>query len=90
MHLAKDVFGTHFDFAGTWIRGCGALFTRIVSAGVPIRRNAPICRNCSIAQDVIDMADKLRIAQFSVVGHDWGGLIAYTLAALDIGFLLDT
>jgi pimeloyl-ACP methyl ester carboxylesterase len=35
-----------------------------------------------MAQDVIDVADKLGIAQFSVVGHDWGALIAYTLAAL--------
>ena len=35
-----------------------------------------------MAQDVIDLADKLGIERFSVVGHDWGARIAYTLAAL--------
>jgi pimeloyl-ACP methyl ester carboxylesterase len=36
----------------------------------------------AMAQDVIDLADRLGIEQFSVVGHDWGARIAYTLAAL--------
>src|SRR5580698_10435512 len=36
----------------------------------------------AMAQDVIDLADKLGIERFSVVGHDWGARIAYTLAAL--------
>ena len=35
-----------------------------------------------MAQDVIELANKLGIEQFSVVGHDWGARIAYTLAAL--------
>jgi pimeloyl-ACP methyl ester carboxylesterase len=36
----------------------------------------------AMAQDVIDLANRLGIEQFSVVGHDWGARIAYTLAAL--------
>jgi pimeloyl-ACP methyl ester carboxylesterase len=35
-----------------------------------------------MAQDVIDLANKLRIDRFAVVGHDWGARIAYTLTAL--------
>jgi pimeloyl-ACP methyl ester carboxylesterase len=36
----------------------------------------------ALAQDAIDFADALGIAQFDVVGHDWGARAAYTLAAL--------
>jgi pimeloyl-ACP methyl ester carboxylesterase len=35
-----------------------------------------------MAQDIIDLANKLGIERFAVVGHDWGARIAYTLAAL--------
>jgi pimeloyl-ACP methyl ester carboxylesterase len=36
----------------------------------------------SMAQDVIDLASRLGIERFAVVGHDWGARIAYTLATL--------
>jgi pimeloyl-ACP methyl ester carboxylesterase len=36
----------------------------------------------AMAQDVIDLADKLGIARFYVLGHDWGARIAYSLAVL--------
>jgi pimeloyl-ACP methyl ester carboxylesterase len=36
----------------------------------------------AMAQDVTDLADRLGIPKFLVVGHDWGARIAYTLAAL--------
>lgn len=35
-----------------------------------------------LAQDVIELADRLGWSRFAVVGHDWGARIAYTLAAL--------
>ena len=35
-----------------------------------------------MAQDTIDLANKLGIERLAVVGHDWGARIAYTLAAL--------
>src|SRR4029453_4631710 len=34
------------------------------------------------AQDVVDLADGLGLDRFAIVGHDWGGRAAYTLAAL--------
>ncbi len=36
----------------------------------------------ALAQDVIDLADGLRLDRFAVIGHDWGARAAYTLAAL--------
>lgn len=36
----------------------------------------------AMAQDVIDLANRLGIERFAVVGHDWGARIAYTLAVL--------
>ena len=36
----------------------------------------------ALAQDVLDLADALRIQRFAVVGHDWGARAAYTLGAL--------
>jgi pimeloyl-ACP methyl ester carboxylesterase len=39
-------------------------------------------RGIALAKDAIDLADALGIERFDVVGHDWGGRAAYTLAAL--------
>jgi pimeloyl-ACP methyl ester carboxylesterase len=36
----------------------------------------------ALAQDTLDLADALGLNRFSVVGHDWGARVAYTLAAL--------
>lgn len=36
----------------------------------------------AFAQDVIDLADALKIKTFDYVGHDWGARTAYALAAL--------
>jgi pimeloyl-ACP methyl ester carboxylesterase len=36
----------------------------------------------ALARDAVDLADALGIAQFDVVGHDWGARAAYTIAAL--------
>jgi pimeloyl-ACP methyl ester carboxylesterase len=36
----------------------------------------------ALAQDALDLADGLGLGQFPIVGHDWGGRVAYTLAAL--------
>jgi pimeloyl-ACP methyl ester carboxylesterase len=35
-----------------------------------------------LAQDVLDLTDALGLDRFAVVGHDWGGRTAYTLAAV--------
>jgi pimeloyl-ACP methyl ester carboxylesterase len=34
-----------------------------------------------LAEDVIGLADALGLARFSLVGHDWGGLVAWRVAA---------
>src|SRR5438093_5668997 len=36
----------------------------------------------ALAQDAIDLVDRLGFNRFAVVGHDWGARTAYTLAAL--------
>jgi pimeloyl-ACP methyl ester carboxylesterase len=36
----------------------------------------------ALVQDAMDLADHLGWTKFSLVGHDWGARIAYTLAAL--------
>lgn len=36
----------------------------------------------ALAQDAIDLADRLGLKQFAVVGHDWGARAVYILAAL--------
>jgi pimeloyl-ACP methyl ester carboxylesterase len=36
----------------------------------------------ALANDAVELADALGIAQFDVVGHDWGARAAYTIAAL--------
>lgn len=36
----------------------------------------------ALAKDAVDLADVLGIAQFDVVGHDWGARAAYTISAL--------
>ena len=36
----------------------------------------------ALAQDALDLADALGLERFPVLGHDWGGRTAYTLAAL--------
>ena len=38
-----------------------------------------------LAGDVFQLADSLGIAEFTVVGHDWGGAIAWFVAALGQG-----
>jgi pimeloyl-ACP methyl ester carboxylesterase len=57
------------------LRGSGR--TRFRSAGTPRDGQA-----VALAQDALDLADGLGLRRFPVVGHDWGGRTAYTLAAL--------
>jgi len=58
-----------------WLRGFGP--TTFLSVDT-IRDGSAV----ALAQDAITLADHLGWRNFSVVGHDWGARIAYTLAAL--------
>jgi pimeloyl-ACP methyl ester carboxylesterase len=41
-----------------------------------------------LTEDVLDIADELDAESFHVVGHDWGGVLAWTLAARHSGRIL--
>jgi pimeloyl-ACP methyl ester carboxylesterase len=55
----------------------GSAATRFHSADTP--RDG---RGVALAADAIDVLDALGLERVSVVGHDWGARVAYTLAAL--------
>jgi pimeloyl-ACP methyl ester carboxylesterase len=55
------------------LRGCGGTVFR--HADTP--RSGQMS---ALVTDILDLASKLNLPQFSVVGHDWGGRIAYNLA----------
>jgi pimeloyl-ACP methyl ester carboxylesterase len=38
--------------------------------------------NATVAGDILEMLDRLGIARYSLVGHDWGGPVAFALALL--------
>ena len=57
------------------LRGSGA--TRFRSPDAP--RDG---REVALAADAIDLLDALGLERVSVVGHDWGARVAYTLAAV--------
>ncbi len=67
--------------AGGWrtiapyLRGSGP--TRFLSDQTP-----RVSAGLAIAQDAVDLADRLALDRFAIVGHDWGARAAYTVAAL--------
>jgi pimeloyl-ACP methyl ester carboxylesterase len=64
-----------FRWVAPWLRAFGP--TRFLSAAT-IRDGSAV----ALAQDTIDLVEHLGCTKFSVVGHDWGARVAYTLAAL--------
>ena len=64
-----------FRWVAPWLRGSGA--TRFLSEET-IRDGSAV----ALARDAIDLMEHFRCAKFSVVGHDWGARVAYTLSAL--------
>lgn len=42
-------------------------------------------RTDRLAADVVGLADALGLGRFALVGHDWGGVVAWTAAALNPG-----
>jgi pimeloyl-ACP methyl ester carboxylesterase len=74
-HVAATLQQSGFKTISPYLRG--SYPTEFLSKATPRFSGA-----VAMAQDVIDLADQLGIEQFSVIGHDWGARIAYTLAAL--------
>jgi pimeloyl-ACP methyl ester carboxylesterase len=58
-----------------YLRGCGP--TRFQS-----RETARSGQLAALGQDVIDLADAIGLANFAVVGHDWGARAAYIASVL--------
>lgn len=70
----------HLEMAGyrwiaPWLRGFG---------DTKFRHQATIRDGSAeaLAQDALDLMDRLGVERFSVIGHDWGARVAYTLAAV--------
>jgi pimeloyl-ACP methyl ester carboxylesterase len=74
-HVASRLQEQGFKTVAPYLRG--SYPTEFLSRATPRFAGA-----VGMAQDTIDLADKLGIERFAVVGHDWGARIAYTLAAL--------
>jgi pimeloyl-ACP methyl ester carboxylesterase len=75
-----DEISPHLHEAGfltiaPFLRGFGA--TRFLSPDTPRCGMA-----AALAQDALDLMDRLAIRRFSVIGHDWGARTGYALAAL--------
>lgn len=62
-----------------YIRGYGPSKFRDPLVGRKVRRTG---QPVALAQDVITLADRLRLDRFFFVGHDWGARAGYALAAL--------
>lgn len=58
-----------------YVRGCGATHFRDEAAARSGQLAAQV-------QDVLDFADALGLAQFALIGHDWGSHTAQAVAAL--------
>jgi pimeloyl-ACP methyl ester carboxylesterase len=64
-----------YRWAAPYLRGFGG--TEFQS-----RRTVRDGSAVALAQDALDLAEKLGWSRFSVIGHDWGARAAYTIAAL--------
>jgi pimeloyl-ACP methyl ester carboxylesterase len=64
-----------FRWVAPWLRGFGP--TRFRSTSTTRDGGA-----VALAQDAMDLLDRLQYPKVSVVGHDWGARTAYALAAL--------
>lgn len=74
-HLHEAGYRTVAPF----LRGYGpSTFRNPLIGRRPRRTGQPV----AYAQDMIDLADRLELQRFHFIGHDWGTLAGYALAAL--------
>lgn len=73
--VAQGLAGAGLRTVAPYLRGFGP--TRFRDAA---RQRSG--QNGALAQDAIDLADALGLAQFTLVGHDWGAQAAQAVAAL--------
>ncbi len=71
--------GAGYRTIAPYLRGYGlSQFRSPLLRRKPRRTGQPV----AFAQDVIDLADRLKLETFDFVGHDWGARTGYVLAAL--------
>jgi pimeloyl-ACP methyl ester carboxylesterase len=73
--ISSRLHDAGFRTIAPFLRGFGP--TRFLSSETPRVGGA-----AALAQDALDLMDRLDIHRFSVIGHDWGGRTGYALAAL--------
>jgi pimeloyl-ACP methyl ester carboxylesterase len=73
--IARSLQAHGWRTIAPYLRGSGP--TRFFSDSTP-----RVGSSIALAQDAIDLADRLGLERFAVVGHDWGARTAYTLAVL--------
>jgi pimeloyl-ACP methyl ester carboxylesterase len=64
-----------FRTIAPFLRGFGP--TRFLSA-----ESSRVGATAALAQDALDLMDRLAISRFAIIGHDWGARTGYALAAL--------
>jgi pimeloyl-ACP methyl ester carboxylesterase len=74
-HVAPALQAAGYRTFTPYLRGFGP--TKFLSATT--MRSGQIA---AMAQDVLDLADHLKLDRFAIVGHDWGARIAYVLASV--------
>jgi pimeloyl-ACP methyl ester carboxylesterase len=73
--ISSRLHDAGFRTIAPFLRGFGA--TRFLSSDTPRVGVA-----AALAQDALDLMDRLDIQRFPVIGHDWGARTGYALAAL--------
>jgi len=73
--IAPELHAAGWRTIAPYLRGSGP--TRFLSDKTP-----RVGAGLAIAQDAVDLADRLALDRFAIVGHDWGARAAYTIAAL--------
>ncbi len=74
--VAPILAGAGFRAIAVYLRGYGP--TRFLDAATP-----RMAEQAALAQDIIDLADALKIKRFAVAGFDWGGRAGLVAAALN-------
>lgn len=73
--VRRQLHEAGFRTIAPWLRGFGT--TRFLSSDT-LRDG----RTIALAQDAIELLDGLGVERCTIIGHDWGGRAAYSLAAL--------
>ena len=73
--LVAPLVAQNFRLIVPYLRGAGE--TRFLDARTP--RSGQLS---ALAQDLLDLADALKLERFIVIGHDWGARAAYNAAVL--------